>query len=501
MMSKRMRFAMGYAAVFIAATLLLCYEIDEPFTGQHDSGSAAMANYARNMIRYGYWGCKMGQIVDSGPLGERDQIHYYLHCAPILSFLVSLSFRLFGIHEWSTRLVPIAQALGCVLLTVLIAQRLWGKGIALAASCLLVASPVFAYYGRVADLITFGFGYLLLTMYAYVRWHESRRATWLIVLLAATLAGVLASLEVWLLPLLLAIHYYLTAQRRSKVVLLVPLMTFLGLALQAAHMVLLVGFDNVVADAIDAFGRRTMLKGDGINFVGAVGKQAVWSVEYLTPVPLLLALIWAGSAIVRWWTHRRAPASASAAGFADSVILIMFVNAMVVTLMFPKHSANHEFSLYGWMPAMAMAAALGLRALWLWLSGIGQRTEASGRRRLASVVCCLVLCTFAANGLTNWLRVHRRTFYSPCFEVALQINAMTDFDQWITLNVPGPPDYPGYYMPFYLDRRVAWGVGSVAEARKRLLDGTGRYGLAVFLVRDPATGHIRLRTLRRGDLM
>ena len=491
---------MGYAAVFIAAALLLCYEIDEPFIGQHDSGSAAMANYARNMIRYGYWGCKMGQIINSGPLDKADRIYYYLHCAPLQSFLVSVSFRLFGVHEWSTRLAPIAQAIGCVVLTMLIAERLWGAGIALAASCFLVVSPVFAYYGRVADLVPFGFGYPLLSLYAYLRWFDSQARAWLAMLLGAALAGVLASLEVWSFPFVLTAHYYLAAKRRSKAVLLLPMMTFLGFALLAGHMVLLTGFDNMVTDAFDALGRRSMFKNGGANFVSAVAKQAAWAVEYVTPVPLLLALVWAVLAAAKWLRRRRSRQGASQARFADSVIVVLLANPVLISLVFPEHSANHEFSLYGPMPGIAMASALGLAAVWRRLSRAGSGEGARARRAFAWTVCSLIVCIFLANSLTNWLRVHRKRFYSPWFEFAHQLNAMTQFDEGITMNVRDPHGYPGYYLPFYLDRRVAWGVGSIEDARKKLCDGRARYELAVFFVRDPVTDKVRMATFRRDDL-
>lgn len=468
----------GFAVVLIAAAVLLCYGIDRPFVGQHESAAACVANYARNMVRYGYWGTKMGLILDSGPLPEAGERHYYLHCTPLLSFLVSISFRLFGVHEWSARLVPIVQALACVALLMLIAQRLAGPGTAVAAGAILALSPVFAYYGRVAEFVTFGTGFILLALYGYVRWRQMGSRRWLAVTLAGALLGVLCSFEGWPFPLVLAGHYWLTTKRRSLAVWLLPLTVVLGMGLHAAHVAWLIGWGAMASDSLSVLGRRSAFGGGAAGPMAAAGQLARWSWHYVTAVPLVLAGLWAVAEAVR---RRRSVAA--------GMVAVLLTNRAVVSLVFAGHAASHEFSLYGFMPGLALAGALGLEAA---VSACRSRGGRVGVR-CAWVLVCALAAAYALQAARQWHGIHARRFYGPWYELALRLNRVTGPEDGLTMNLSGPYRYPGYYLPFYLDRRVKWGVGCVAQAKEALLDGTGRYTLAVLFSRDPDSGQIGMR--------
>ena len=483
---------MGYAIVLAFAALLLCYEISEPFVGQHDTGGASMANYARNMVRYGYGETRMGLIVDSGALPDVQERHYYLHGSPLLAFLISLCFRVFGISEWATRLVPIGQALLCVVLLVLICERLWGRGVALLASSILVVSPVFAYYGRVAEFVPFGYAYLLLMVYAYVRWRRRSSEGRLWALVGATLVGAIASFEAWSLAFLLIAHHVLTAKRRSKAILLLVVAVVLGLGLLVGHVSWLIGARRMVADVLGAFRRRGVWAEGNIGFVGAIAKQAVWAVEYVTPVPLLLCAVWVGTSATRWCRSRMSWRS----DLRTALLLMLMLNPVLIALVLPGYSGNHEYSLYGLMSAVAVASALGLRKVWGWIAGVGRtRWRVAGAWATGGVAGA----TFLSVSLLNLNKVHSRDFFSEWYGLARQLNGMTQPHEGIAMNVCNPLGFPGCYVPFYLDRRMGWGVATIGDARRAVVEDE-RYVLAAFFVQDPGTGKIRMRTMSAEDL-
>lgn len=484
----------GYSIVLVGAALLLCYEIDEPFVGQHESAAASVANYARNMVRYGYWETRMGLIIDSGPLDLDGEVHYYLHCTPLLSFLVSLLFHVFGVHEWCVRLVPVLQALGCIVLLIVICERLWGRTVALVAACFLAASPIFAYYGRVAEFVTFTGGFLLLTTYAYLQWREQSGSWRLFAMLAAALLGVLASFEGWFLPLLLALHYMVTGDgKRKTAIWLLPVMSVVGVAVQAGHVAWLVGFDAMMADAFEALARRGALGAGSGRTLAMVSRNLAWTLEYVTLVPVVLAALWAGRVAVRWWA--RLGSQMKCAGLGDSVILVLIGNRVVVSLLFAGHAAEHEFSLYGLMPGLAMASGVAFVHLWRALL----RKQSRLGRIVAKVGGGLVMAAFFVNASANWSEIHRRTFYAPWYGFALHLNQTVDFGTGLTFNCD-PYGYPGYYLPFYLDRRVAWRVASPEQAGEVVLDRARRFDLAVFFARDPVSDQVAMNILRREDL-
>ena len=71
---------------------------------------------------------------------------------PMLYFdLVALSFKAFGISEWSARLPGILAALGCILLTYLFARRFFGRWAALWSGLILLTS--FEFFGLARDVM------------------------------------------------------------------------------------------------------------------------------------------------------------------------------------------------------------------------------------------------------------------------------------------------------------------------------------------------------------
>lgn len=100
---------------------LLCYQIDEPF----DFNDAVMSTGARNHLRYGFGTTKFALVVDSGPRTP-EHFTYYTNHPPLVPVLVSLSFALFGQHEWAARLVPIACSVSSLILIFILGARLKG---------------------------------------------------------------------------------------------------------------------------------------------------------------------------------------------------------------------------------------------------------------------------------------------------------------------------------------------------------------------------------------
>lgn len=65
--------------------------------------------------------------------------------------LVALSFKAFGISEWSARLPGVLAALGCILLTYLFARRFFGRWAALWSGLILLTS--FEFFGLARDVM------------------------------------------------------------------------------------------------------------------------------------------------------------------------------------------------------------------------------------------------------------------------------------------------------------------------------------------------------------
>src|SRR5207247_11440901 len=76
----------------------------------------------------------------------------YLDKPPLLYWLVMGSYKLFGVHDWSARLVPALAIHGAVLLVYFLGRRSLGERSAFWGALLLSLAPGFTSMGRLLVL-------------------------------------------------------------------------------------------------------------------------------------------------------------------------------------------------------------------------------------------------------------------------------------------------------------------------------------------------------------
>src|SRR5262245_50217536 len=117
----------------------------------------------------------------------------YLDKPPLLYWLVMASYRLFGVHDWSARLVPALAVHAAVLLTYLLGRRSLGERAAFWGALLLALAPGFLSMGRLLlldGLLALWVAAALLGAFEAVRGPRLRWGWWLTAALACGL-GVL----------------------------------------------------------------------------------------------------------------------------------------------------------------------------------------------------------------------------------------------------------------------------------------------------------------------
>jgi 4-amino-4-deoxy-L-arabinose transferase-like glycosyltransferase len=162
----------------------LAFPLFEPDEGRY-------AEIPREMLQRGEWVVPYLQ-------GEP-----YLDKPPLFYWLVMLSYRTFGVHDWSARLVPALAVHGCVLLTYLLGRRGLGERAALWGAGLLAVAPAFAGMGRLLLLdgvLTLWTTLALLAVFEALRGPRLRWGWWLLAAAACGL-GVLTKGPVALLLL------------------------------------------------------------------------------------------------------------------------------------------------------------------------------------------------------------------------------------------------------------------------------------------------------------
>ena len=92
-------------------------------------------------------------------------------------WLIALSYRLFGLSEWTARLPSLLSALGCVLLIYLFSRSHWGRWVALWSALVLVTSVEFFLLARIVifDMLLTLFQTVALLAFYEAAHTENRR--------------------------------------------------------------------------------------------------------------------------------------------------------------------------------------------------------------------------------------------------------------------------------------------------------------------------------------
>ncbi len=159
-----------------------------------DWDEALYAQVAREMVEGGNW---LTLSWNSQP---------YFKKPPLLFWAIALSYRVFGISEWSTRLPSVLFGIGSVLLVVLLGRYLYGRLVGLTAGALLLTLYPFLTHGSRQSATDAPLLFCSL-LALFCAWRGRQHETWLVGVGIAVGAGLLAKGVAALLPVLLIVLF------------------------------------------------------------------------------------------------------------------------------------------------------------------------------------------------------------------------------------------------------------------------------------------------------
>jgi 4-amino-4-deoxy-L-arabinose transferase-like glycosyltransferase len=134
-------------AILLVAFVLRLGDFNERWPGKGwQSLNGFFSIIARNYVEQGYMPLKFGPATNPFP-PEDGEWDIYLHHPPLFPLLISFSFLIFGIAEWSARLLPVVASMIELYLIWLIACHLFRRRVGLACAALGATIPVTAFYG------------------------------------------------------------------------------------------------------------------------------------------------------------------------------------------------------------------------------------------------------------------------------------------------------------------------------------------------------------------
>lgn len=102
--------------------------------GFHDFNNVQYGTMAKNYNQYGIWQLKFGQVMGKIHGNVSDNKSFYTSYLPLLPLMIAGSFSIFGVHEWSERLIPLIFSIVGIVGLFLLCKKLWGPKAAFLAS-------------------------------------------------------------------------------------------------------------------------------------------------------------------------------------------------------------------------------------------------------------------------------------------------------------------------------------------------------------------------------
>lgn len=241
--------------VIFAGVLLLFRDVSKPWDGIGGWNGTWVSSAARNHIEYGLSATK-GIAVRNDESLPQSEFRYYVHHPGGLPLAVAAMYTVFGESERSARLFPILCSILSLFLLFLIGKDLGGVSLGLMAAALVACQPLFVLAGAMVNHEAPTGLFILLTVYAIIRWRRDRNRTWGAVSVVSFLVGTQFGWPVYYLGLLLPLYAFWVDPTLIRKTVLFPVLAVLAFALFIGHTYWAIG-DLTVPALKQSFAMRS----------------------------------------------------------------------------------------------------------------------------------------------------------------------------------------------------------------------------------------------------
>ena len=133
----------------------------------------------------------------------------YLNHPLLFPILLSISYKIFGVHTWSARLVPIIFGIGTILTMYLLGARLFDKKSGLICAAFCAISPYIIYFGQHVGFRILVVFFTNLTLLSYWIYLENKEKKYLYLSMISAFLGFWSDIPLLCIPIpILIMSYY-----------------------------------------------------------------------------------------------------------------------------------------------------------------------------------------------------------------------------------------------------------------------------------------------------
>lgn len=347
----------AFALIFLFAAALLSANLTKPFIGHHDWNGVWYANIARNFLRYGLLETKFGSVLNYDEANP-SEFAYATHYPPALPLILALSFSLFGIHEWSARLVPYLASLATVFMIYLLGINFFDKKTAILAAALTAILPIVIYFSKIPVHETIILPFILTSIFLYFQFTRIKSLKNFLELVLSLVISHLIHWSGYFVTPLFFIHYLLFTKSKKKLLtaIVFPIISSTMLALHLIHVRLLTGsllgggLLNIFLDRLNITDRPS-----DYSTANFIVQRVHLSVAYFTWPILILA---AFTAV--WLIYK---IKKGAFDQKVQILLMLGVFGTIYNILFRNAAFIHDYTIIYILPFLIIAASFGFMTL------------------------------------------------------------------------------------------------------------------------------------------
>lgn len=429
-------------ALLIVTWALLMIRLAAPWYGVQDSYRVWIAASVRNYDRYGLETTGLMVVRTVEPVENVEDLYFYSHHPPLITWVPALITRLVGFHELGVRYGFACVTLIGVAALYVLTRRLIGEKYALWAAFFYALTPFVAYHGRVPGHDPLGMTAALLFGVVMVNWlRQPERPRFLALLMLAWLAIWTAWPGVFLVAGF-GLAGFLLGSNRQRIE-----MVFIGAITVFAFIVLMVFYQLQWSGSIDslleAFNWRSssaLLRPGSRNFT--VIEYVAVTLRYIlvlgTPSLLIFALL--GAFMLRRHSTWK----------VSIIIAILFAAGVGYELVFRNASFIHDYYWVFIVPPMAIAASVFV---------VNSRGLNARHRLLRPLIDGLILSFVLASAYQLWM-MHEAARHPILDAIIEAINTEVSPDDILLgyVEAQGYNVATGHHnvVQFYTSRAIQW---------------------------------------------
>lgn len=351
------RLELFYFLTLTAISLFLLTRFwDKPFWGHHDWNSAIWSLVAKNNLTYGIPCTRLGQATTAYPIQNCSELRFYMDHPPLITWLLTVSYAIFGWHEWAGRLPFIVATTISAALLYFLGKRFFSPFTGWLAGLFWMATPMFNYFGKAINHEPLVLLFVLMAVYSFFSWITTQKKQWFIwFLVSAFLTGISGWHGYLLYPFLTLVAAVKVKNKffRSLWALGILLLTFLAHQL---HTVLITGQFNfeLFSQFLIRIGvsQQDPIQAQIINFSYPkfLLQETRWLTIYYTRFLLVCTGLWGLAFGLRRLKKQKISLS-------EVIILTLLAFGASVPLLFGQQAFIHDYLNFYLAPFLTLAAA------------------------------------------------------------------------------------------------------------------------------------------------